>query len=143
MAKNENPTTRAQKITNKLLLIIKTLDATGSLNEALAKKEGSNQQLPAAPSMSAATEKVGSGCGDFKKVFASNNHTVYGIKANGDLYSYQCKPTSKSWAGGQVVGSGWNVYSKVFTGVNETIYGIEPNGDLYWYKHTNVLASSW
>lgn len=143
IAKNEKPTTRAQKITNKLLLIIKTLDATGSLDEVLAKKEGTSQQLPAAPSMSASTEKIGTGWGDFIKVFASNNHTVYGIKANGDLYSYQYKPGSKSWAGGQVVGSGWNVYTKVFTGVNGTVYGIASNGDLYWYKHTNVLAASW
>lgn len=90
--------------------------------------------------------RVGSGWGNFVKVFSGEQGAIYAIRQNGDLLYYQHQvydDGSTRWAvKAKKIGHGWAAFRHVFAGSEGAIYAIKNNGDLLYYRHDGYADGS-
>ncbi len=100
-------------------------------------------------------KKVGTGWGDFTRVFSGGDGIIYAVQENGELLWYrhvgQADGTFK-WEGPKKVGTGWGDFVHAFSSGNGIVYVVPPvvqpfdqiqgqptpaatGGELMWYRH--------
>jgi len=84
-------------------------------------------------------QKIGSGWGNFLKVFSGGDGIIYAIAPNGDLLYFRdlARDGTANWAfggTGQKIGNGWQNFRQVISGSDGIIYAIAQNGDLLFYR---------
>ena len=81
---------------------------------------------------------VGSGWGNFLRVFGGGDGVIYAIREDGVLLWYFHDGRNQGqvqWQGPKEVGSGWQSFKHVFAGDGGVIYAVRTDGQLFWYRH--------
>ena len=90
-------------------------------------------------SNSGSGQPIGTGFGDFTKVFTAGDGVLYAIAANGDLLFFRdlARDGTENWANGgagQRIGVGWDVFTQVVNGGDGVIYAVLPDGEILYFK---------
>ena len=94
-------------------------------------------------------QTIGTGFGDFTKVFTAGDGVIYAIAANGDLLFFKdlARDGTENWANGgagQRIGVGWEAFTHVVNGDDGVIYAVLPNGEMLYFKdRSRDGASDW
>jgi Tachylectin len=111
-------------------------------------RDGTPASGGSSPSFGAPNEGniIGTGWGNFTKVFSGGDGVIYAIDATGGLRWYDdvARDGSGIVAGfptsfpgpnqGALIGTGWNAFTDVFSTADGNIYAVQPSGAMLWYK---------